>query len=229
MSVVLRSPRFVLFLLVNVGFNFLYSQVYNVLPLYLAAVLEKKPAVDIYTMANPLVIVSFQLLVTRLFGKMAPVRSMMVASVIIGFAMLINVVPLYLAGGPRGLGPFGVPIGSLFVVGTVALVALGELFGQARVFEYIGALAPEGQEGLFLGYANLPTALGSLAGGPVGAYIFHNVICRGATTDDTGLLVLDRGSAVLGWALLTCVGLASAGGLWLYHRWVSASPAPRAR
>ena len=68
---VLRSPRFALFLVVNVGFNFLYSQVYNVLPLYAAAVLEKKPAMDVYTMANPLVIVCFQLLVTKLFGRLA--------------------------------------------------------------------------------------------------------------------------------------------------------------
>jgi dipeptide/tripeptide permease len=74
------------------------------------------------------------------------------------------------------LGPFGIPVGSLFVVATVALIALGELFAQARVFEYIGALAPKGQEGLFLGYANLPTALGALTGGPVGAYLFHDVI-----------------------------------------------------
>jgi dipeptide/tripeptide permease len=224
MVLVLKSPRFVLFLLVNVGFNFLYTQVYNVLPLYLATVLEKKPAVDIYTMANPLVIVTLQLLVTRMFGKLAPVRSMVVGTIIIGLAMLINVVPLYLPGGPRGLTGLGIPIGSIFVVATVALIAMGELFSQARVFEYIGALAPKGQEGLFLGYANLPMALGSLAGGPVGALIFHELICRGATKDDAGLLVLDRGYATAGWVLLMGVGFVSAGGLWLYDRWLGSSP-----
>jgi dipeptide/tripeptide permease len=183
-------------------------------------VLEKKPPVDLYTMANPLVIVSFQLLVTKLFGKMAPVRSMFVGTVIIGVAMIVNVIPLYMEGGPRAPGLFGVPIGSLFVVLTVALIAMGELFAQARVFEYIGALAPKGEEGLFLGYASLPLALGSLAGGPVGAYVFHEIICRGSQKDDTGLLVLDRSYATLGWVLLMGVGFVSAGGLWLYDRWV---------
>lgn len=227
MVVVLRSPRFVLFLLVNVGFNFLYTQVYNVLPLYLATVLEKKPPVDLYTMANPLVIVALQLVVTRKFGKVAPVRSMMVGTLIIGLAMLINVVPLYLPGGPRALSALGIPVGSVFVVATVALIATGELFSQARVFEYIGALAPKGQEGLFLGYANLPIALGSLAGGPVGALVFHEVICRGATKDEAGLLVVDRAAATTGWLLLTGVGLASAAGLWLYDRWIRASAPAR--
>jgi hypothetical protein len=178
---------------------------------------------DVYTMANPLVIVCFQLLVTRLFGKLAPVRSMFVGTVIIALAMVINVVPLYLDGGPRAIGPFGIPIGSLFVVGTVALVAVGELFAQSRVYEYIGALAPKGQEGLFLGYANLPSALGSLTGGPVGAYLFHNLICRGAKRDSLGLLVLERGSATVGWIAFMSVGLLSAAGLWLYDRWVRGS------
>jgi proton-dependent oligopeptide transporter, POT family len=225
MVLVLKNPRFALFLLVNVGFAFLYSQVYNVLPLYLSTVLEKKPAVDVYTMANPLVIVCFQLLVTRRFGKMAPIRSMVLGTVIIGVAMVINVVPLYLPGGPRRAGPFGIPMGSAFVVATVALVALGELFAQARVFEYIGGLAPKGQEGLFLGYANMPLALGSLAGGPVGAYVFHALICRGATKDEAGLLVLDRGSATAGWLVFMGIGFASAAGLWLYDRWLRTSPA----
>jgi hypothetical protein len=106
-------------------------------------------------------------------------------------------------------------VGSIFVVATVALIAMGELFASSRVFEYIGALAPKGQEGLFLGYANLPIALGSLTGGPVGAYLFHDLMCRGATKDESGLLVLDRESAVAGWLVL----------MWLYDRWVTRAPA----
>ncbi len=225
MVLVLKNPRFAFFLVVNAGFAFLYSQVYNVLPLYLSTVLEKKPPVDVYTMANPLVIVSLQLVVTRLFGKVAPVRSMIAGTILISLALVINVVPLYLDGGPRAIGPFGIPIGSLFVVATVALVAMGELFAQPRVLEYIGALAPKGQEGLFLGYANMPLALGSLAGGPVGAYLFHDVICKGARKDEAGLLVLDRAHATTGWLVFVAVGLASAAGLGIYDRWVGAKPA----
>lgn len=224
-ALVLKSPRFVLFLLVNTGFSFLYSQVYNVLPLYVAGTLEKKPAMDVYTMANPLVIVCLQLVVTRVFGRMAPVRSMFTGTVIIAVGMVINVIPLYMTGGPRAVGPLGIPIGSLFIIFTVALVALGELFAQARIFEYLGALAPKGQEGLFLGYANLPQALGSLTGGPVGAYLFHNVICRGATKDESGLLVVNPANATQGWMMFMGIGLVSAAGLFAYDRWVRTTAA----
>ena len=194
MVLVLRNGRFALFLLVSSGFNFLYSQVYNVLPLYLKRVVETDPAVDLYTMANPFVIVFFQLLITRLFGKMKPIRSMIVGIVIISLL-------------------------------TVAMIAFGELFTSARTFEYIGALAPKGQEGLFLGYANLPIAIGALVGGPVGAFLFNEVMARDAIKLDNGLLELVPANAATGWLILMGVGLASAISMVLYNRWIEAHPA----
>ncbi|MBI5531748.1 MAG: MFS transporter [Deltaproteobacteria bacterium] len=225
MFLVLGNWRFSLFLLVNSGFTFVYSQVYNVLPLYLEKVLEQKPAVDIYTMANPFVIVFFQLAVTRMFGKMKPIRSIVVGTVIIAAAMLINIVPLFMAGGARMPIIKWLPVGSLFVVLTVALIAFGELFAQARTYEYIGALAPKGQEGLFLGYANLPMAIGALTGGPVGAWIFNGVMCKGAVKNSAGLLDLQPTAAVWGWMILMGVGLASALLMYAYNIVITKYPA----
>jgi proton-dependent oligopeptide transporter, POT family len=223
MVLVLRNPRFTLFLLVNSGFTFVYAQVYNVLPLYLEKVIENKPAVDIYTMANPAVIVAFQLLITRRFGRMKPVRSIVVGTVIIGLAMIINLVPLFVPGGPRSVVAGILPLGSLFVVLTVALIAFGELFAQARTYEYIGSLAPKGQEGLFLGYVSLPMAIGALTGGPVGALIFNEIMCKGAVKLPSGLLDPNPIRVSIGWILLMMVGFASAFFMWLYNRWISRS------
>lgn len=219
MFLVLRNVRFTLFLLVSSGFNFLYSQVYNVLPLYLKKVVETDPAVDLYTMANPITIVCFQLLITRLFGKMKPIRSIIFGTIIIGISMIINLVPIYTAGiRTESLG--SLPLGAIFIVLTVVLVAFGELFTSARTFEYIGALAPKGQEGLFLGYAQLPMAIGSLVGGPVGAAIFNEVMCKNAIPQANGLLELDPHQATLGWMILMGIGFASAISMWLYNQWL---------
>jgi dipeptide/tripeptide permease len=220
MGRVLKNRRFLLFLLVSSGFWFLYSQVYNVLPLYTKRVLETNPSMDLYTAANPLTIVAFQLLVTRFFGKMRPIRSIVVGTVIIGLSMTLNLVPLFLYGGLRRPAAELLPLGSLFVVLTVALIAFGELFTASRTFEWIGALAPKGQEGLFLGYANLPMAIGALVGGPAGAWIFNGLMCRGATRLPNGLLELSPASAASGWLLLTAIGFASAASMWLYNRWL---------
>ncbi|MEN6458636.1 MAG: MFS transporter [Thermoguttaceae bacterium] len=230
MVLVLRDVRFALFLLVSSGFWFLYSQVYNVLPLYIKKTVELNPAIDLYTMANPLVIVTCQLLVTRWFGKMKPIRSIIVGIVIIGISMLINLYPLYAACGPQGviacnLGvcQMAIPLASLLIILTVALIAVGELFTAARMYEYIGALAPKGQEGLYLGYANLPTAIGALIGGPVGAAIFNEIMCRDAVRQSNGLLQLDPAMASAGWLLLMGIGFASAAGMWLYNRWLEST------
>ncbi|MCK7477309.1 MAG: hypothetical protein M0C28_07295 [Candidatus Moduliflexus flocculans] len=36
---------------------------------------------------------------------------------------------------------------------SIASMAVGEMFASPRIYEYIGAIAPKGQEGLYLGYA----------------------------------------------------------------------------
>jgi len=217
---VLGNVRFVLFLAVSCGFFFLYNQVYVALPLYLKTVVESSPAMDIYTMANPLVIVCFQLLVTRAFGGMKPIRSMIVGTVVIGLAMAINLVPILGGGDLRAPIWHWLPVGSLMVVTCIALGAFAELFTSARMYEYVGALAPKGQEGLFLGYANLPLAFGSLLGGPVGAFIFNEVMAKGATRRPDGLLDLVPSHNALGWVIFMGVGLASALSMWLFNRWL---------
>ena len=220
MVLVLGSLRFSLFLVVMAGFFFIYNQVYNVIPLYAKRVVESNPAMDLYTAANPFVIVCLQLLISRTFGKMKPIRSMIVGTLIISVAMIINLSPLYTAGGIRAIVANWLPIASVFIILTVALIALGELFTSARMYEYIGALAPKGQEGLFLGYANLPLALGSMVGGPVGAYIFNRIMAKNATKLPNGLLELEQTQNMLGWLILMAIGLVSAAALWQFNRWL---------
>ena len=225
MILVLKNLRFALFMVVSSGFFFIYAQVYNVLPLYLQKVVELDPAVDIITMANPFVIVFFQLLITKKFGKMKPINSIIVGIIIIGVSMMINLIPIFMSGGVRTLtlGDW-IPMGTLFITLTVGLIAFGELFTSARTYEYIGALAPKGQEGLFLGYANLPLAIGALIGGPAGAFIFHEIMCNGAIKLESGLLELNPFWNSMGWIILMGIGFISAFSMWLYNRWLHKNP-----
>jgi len=228
MVLVLRNGRFTMFLIVMSGFFFLYNQVYNVLPLYAKRVIETKPAMDLYTAANPFVIVCFQLLVTAFFGKVRAIRSIVIGTVIIGLAMILNLFPIWEPGGLRALAANWLPVGSMFLIFTVALIAFGELFTSPRMYEYIGALAPKGQEGLFLGYANLPLAIGSLTGGPVGAIIFNEIMAKDATVRPDGLLELVPQNNAAGWIILMAIGFASALAMWLFNRWLEKHPEPAA-
>jgi len=226
MILVLKNRRFVLFLVFSTGFFFIYNQVYNVIPLYMKQVVDLDPPMDVITMANPAVIVCFQLLITRAFGKLKPVTSIVIGNVIVGLAMLVNLVPIFAAGGLRTLS-LGNWVPAAFVYATlcVGIIAFAELFTSPRMYEYIGALAPKGQEGLFLGYANLPLALGAITGGPVGAAIFNEIMCRNSTVLPNKLLELDPTWNAVGWLILCGVGLVSAACMWGFNLWLRRHPA----
>ncbi|MCL1893245.1 MAG: MFS transporter [Holophagaceae bacterium] len=222
---VLTNLRFTVFIIVTSGFYFIYNQVYNLLPLYTKKTIELEPAMDIVTAANPFVIVTCQLLITRVFGKLPPVKSIFIGMLIIGASMLVNIIPLYTSGGVSEAveitSKLALPLGTMFIMLTVAIIAFGELFKSAKLYEYIASFAPKGQEGLFQGYSNLPMAIGSIVGGPVGAWIFNGVMCKGSTKLDNGLLQLDPGQATTGWVILASCGFASAIGMFIYNWWIT--------
>ena len=86
-------------------------------------------------------------------------------------------------------------------------------------------MAPKGEEGLFLGYANLPLALGAIVSGLVGPLVFSRIMARGATSRPDGLLELDPVNNAIGWSILMAIGLLSAVSLWIFNRWLERHPA----
>jgi MFS family permease len=55
----------------------------------------------------------------------------------------------------------------IFVVALV-LVAIGEIMQVSRYYDYISRVAPPGQQGLYMGYAFLPIAIGYFIAGKLG-------------------------------------------------------------
>ena len=53
------------------------------------------------------------------------------------------------------------------------VLALGEVIQASRYYEYISRLAPSGQQGLYMGYAFLPVAIGYFIAGGLGGYLLH--------------------------------------------------------
>ena len=84
--------KFVFFILVVGLFWFLYIQLYNLMPLYLRFVDPNAP-VELYTLANPVMIVAFQLLITRLAKRWTPVKSIMLGALVVTCGMFLNALP----------------------------------------------------------------------------------------------------------------------------------------
>ncbi len=213
--VVLSNLRFVFFLVVIGLFWFLYVQLYNLMPLFLRYIDPDAP-VEIYTLANPVMIVCFQLLITRMVKKWAPVKSILLGVGVTTAGMLLNVLPaLFLPEVTQKVSLLGLalPAAGMVLIVSIASMAVGEMMASPRIYEYVGAIAPKGQEGLYLGYANLPIAIGSFFGGPLGGRLFERFISDPAKAGKSI-------NPVAMWLIIAAIGAISMVGVAVYDRFL---------
>jgi predicted MFS family arabinose efflux permease len=189
MVVVLGNLRFVAFLLIFSGFYVVFWQVYIALPLYVRGYVDPKAPIDALIAVEGLGVISTTVLVAWLTRKVRPLPAMAAGVAITSVAWLI----LMLGSG------------SLFIAATLLVVALGEALQASRFYEYCSRLAPQGQEGVFMGYAFLPIAIGFLIAGQIGGRLVRYfgevrhaperlwiVVCGIGLATSLALVVYDR-------------------------------------
>jgi proton-dependent oligopeptide transporter, POT family len=88
---------------------------------------------------------------------------------------------------------------------VLVVLAIGEITQASRYYEYCSRLAPPGQQGLYMGYAFLPIAIGYFIAGPLGGYLLHEF-------GD----VLQRPAEM--WWVIIAIGVLTAALMWLYDR-----------
>jgi POT family proton-dependent oligopeptide transporter len=157
MFVVLANVRFVIFLLIFSGFFVIFWQQYISVPLFIRKYVNPNADVDLLLSVDPIVVISCQILVTYLTRKLPAFATMTLGFLITSLAWI-----------PLAIHPT-VPM----LVATLVGVAIGEITQVSRYYEYISRLAPPGQQGLYMGYAFLPIAIGYFIAGPLGGYLVH--------------------------------------------------------
>ncbi len=158
MFVVLGNFRFVLFLVIFSSFWVVFWQEYVSAPLFLRGYVDPNANADLLLSIDALTVICFQILVSYLTRKIPAFSAMTLGLLISSLAWLI------LAVYPTTTG----------FVASLIVLALGEITQSARYYEYISRLAPPGQQGLYMGYAFLPIAIGYFIAGPLGGYLLHH-------------------------------------------------------
>jgi proton-dependent oligopeptide transporter, POT family len=103
---------------------------------------------------------------------------------------------------------------TMFMLGALLVVlALGELTQASRYYEYCSRLAPAEQQGLYMGYAFLPIAIGYAVAGRLGGYLLHEF-------GD----VLHRPAEM--WWVIAAIGVLTAALMWLYDKIVQPKVEP---
>jgi proton-dependent oligopeptide transporter, POT family len=194
--IVLGNLRYVTFLLISSGFYIVYWQIFISVPIFMRRFVNPDAAVDRILSIEAATVICFQILVTYLMRKIPAVQTIAIGFLLAGLAWIL------LAVHP-----------TMFMLGALlVLLALGELTQASRYYEYCSRLAPADQQGLYMGYAFLPIAIGYAVAGRLGGYLLHEF-------GD----VLHRPAQM--WWVIAAIGVLTAALMWLYDKIVQ----PRAQ
>jgi len=158
MFIVLGNFRFMLFLLIFSTFYIVFWQEYVSLGLFLRGYVNPNANVDLLLSAEAITVICCQIVVSYLTRKIPPFPAMTLGLLVTSLSWII----------------LAIHVSTFSVILTLIVVALGEVTQSARYYEYISRLAPEGQQGLFMGYAFLPIAIGYFVAGLLGGYLLHH-------------------------------------------------------
>lgn len=170
------KPRLGVFILIMSGFWLMFMQLFDMLPNFIVDWVDSSMIVTALHLpsfmtvetnrgimmtqewminANSGMIVLFVILVSWIVSKMRRVTSILIGITISSF----------------GLIAAGFTMQGYFVIMGILMFSVGEMLASPKMNEYLGVIAPEGEKGLYMGYANIPLAVGwgygSLMGGQV--------------------------------------------------------------
>jgi POT family proton-dependent oligopeptide transporter len=157
MFIVLGNFRFVLFLVISSGFYMAYWEIYIMAPLFMRRFVDADANVDGLLAIEGFAVICLQILVTYLTRKLPTVPTIALGFLITGLAFSL-----------LALHPSVISFALMLVV-----IAIGEVTQASRYYEYCSRLAPEGQQGLYMGYAFPPIGLGFLVAGWMGGWLLH--------------------------------------------------------
>lgn len=187
--VVLGNPRFMIFLVIFSGYWVVFWQQYLILPSYIVKYIDKDANTGYILITDPLIVIAFTVVINALTRRIPSFHAVILGTVVTSVGWV------FLAIRPS----------VLTAILALAVVALGEIIQSPRYYEYISRLAPEGQQGTYMGFAFLPIGIGSLAGGWFAGKLLHYF---GEVTHQPQRI----------WWAVTGVGLLTALALWIYDR-----------
>ncbi len=169
--------RLVLFVLIMSGFWLMFNQLFDMLPNFIV------DWVDSSSMVAALHLPAFMLRLNSQRGPQLAQEWLLNAN---AGLIVLAVIPLSwavsrarrvvsittgIAVSSIGLMISGFTTSGWMCLGGILLFSVGEMLASPKMNEYLGVIAPDGQKGLYMGYANVPLAIGwgygSLLGGDV--------------------------------------------------------------
>lgn len=156
---VVSNLRLLGLILIITGFWMVQHQLYATMPKYVLRLAGESASPSWYANVNPLVVVLFVTLITRLMRSKTPLFSMTVGMFIMPLSALLMGAGHYFENSILGMHP----VAFMMIVGIV-FQALAECFISPRFLEFFSLQSPKGEEGMYLGFSHLHSFFSSVLG-----------------------------------------------------------------
>jgi dipeptide/tripeptide permease len=179
--IVLKDTKFVLFLLIMVGFWVMYMQLFFTVPVYITQWVDTSVIYNKLGFLQPVfgsvdegiglirpemminipafTIILFQVIISNKLAGIKPIRTMIVGILVVALAFIQM---RYYTNG-------------WFIALSLVTLAFGEMASSPRIQEYISNIAPKEKVALYMGYSFLPLAGGNLLGGLLSGKLYGSL------------------------------------------------------
>jgi hypothetical protein len=257
----LAQPRLATFILIMSGFWLMFMQLFDMLPNFIVDWVDSSDIVQRLHLpafftnettrgtmvaqewminANSGLIILGVVLVSHLVARMRRVHSIFIGTVVASL----------------GLVAAGFTMSGYLCILGILMFSVGEMLASPKMSDYLGVIAPEGQKALYMGYANMPTAIGWAIGSILAGHIYENqgdkanlalryLAEQGLPADVPRNQAMEALQAALQldarqatellwhtyhpyelWYPFAAIGIASAVGMWFYARWARRYESP---
>lgn len=250
----LMKPRLLVFILIMSGFWLMFMQLFDMLPNFIVDWVDSSSIVK--ALHLPAMFTSVTPRGTMIAQEwMINMNSFLIILLVVWVSHLVahmrRVQSIFfgIAIASAGLLAAGFTMSGVACILGILCFSVGEMLSSPKMNDYLGVIAPEGQKALYMGYANMPTAIGwaygSLLAGDLydklgdranlalrylqahgGAAGIDRTQALSALQKTTGLdaagatkLLWDTYHPYQLWYPFAAIGVASAVGIFFYARW----------
>ncbi len=174
------QPRLAVFILIMSGFWLMFMQLFDMLPNFIVDWVDSSMIVERFHLpsfmtvettrgtqitqewlinANPGLIILFVVFISWLVSRLRRTHSIMLGITIASI----------------GLIAAGFTTSGYFCLLGILCFSVGEMLASPKMNEYLGVIAPEGEKALYMGYANIPLAIGWAYGSWLGGTVYENM------------------------------------------------------
>ncbi len=176
----LFQPRLLVFILIMSGFWLMFMQLFDQLPNFIVDWVDSTALVR--SLHLPAAVTTATGRGTMISQEwMINLDSFLIVALVVWVSWLVSrmrrvhsiFVGIVIASG--GLLLAGITMSGALCLAGIAIFAFGEMLSSPKMNDYLGVIAPEDKKGLYMGYANMPTAIGWAYGSRLAGSLYERM------------------------------------------------------